>query len=76
MKRKYSLFAKIDGKWVRLSTIATNLQQARTVFQSSLISGSFLGFERGLKPVKSRLEIPSEEAQAALAASQFVFKTK
>jgi hypothetical protein len=76
MKRKYSLFAKDEGKWIRLSTIAIGLQHARTVFQSSLISGSFLGFEMGLRPVKSHLEIPSEEADKALAASRFVFKTK
>jgi len=76
MERKYSLFAKIEGKWVRLSTIAIGLQHARRVFQGALLSGSFLGFEMGLRPVKSHLEIPSEEARTALAASQFVFKTK
>jgi hypothetical protein len=47
----YSLFAKVDGKWRRLSGGAAILAQARLLFQGSLLSGSAKGYRMELRRV-------------------------
>jgi len=51
-KRLYSLFEKIDGKWVRQSETALYKDQAVRVFQTRLLDGSMNGKCMALRPVK------------------------
>jgi hypothetical protein len=46
----YSLFAKVDGKWIRIACVSTGLTSARIAFQSLLLAGTMRGFEMGLRP--------------------------
>jgi hypothetical protein len=50
--RRYSLFEKIDGKWVRLTSTSYLKQMAVHNYQSILISGSLNGHHLELRPVK------------------------
>jgi hypothetical protein len=52
-KRKYGLFEKRDGKWVRVSeTLSFYKPTAIRVFQNALLAGAFgQAPERKLKPV-------------------------
>lgn len=52
MKRLYSLFAKIDGKFVRISVCSYRLDLARRLYQNRLLMGTAHGVEMRLKPVK------------------------
>jgi hypothetical protein len=53
--RLYSLFHKIDGKYVRQSPLAYKKSLAVRVFQSRLIDGCLAGLEICLRPVKAEL---------------------
>lgn len=50
-KRKYGLFARIDGKWQRMTPLDLYLHQARTTFQTALLAITCKGFEVKLRPV-------------------------
>lgn len=52
MKRPYSLFVKIDGKYHRISKLAMLKPQAIRFFQNALLGGSMKGFAMYLRPVK------------------------
>lgn len=52
--RKYSLFEKREGKWVRISELAYKKSTAIRVFQSALLAYAFghSQYVRELRPVK------------------------
>ena len=52
MKRTYSLFVKVDGKYLRLSGMALPLDSARRIFQNMLLAGSMNGHNMNLRPAK------------------------
>lgn len=51
MRRRYALFEKVDGKWVRRSEYAYFKASAVQLFQGTLISTFFEGKNFGLRPV-------------------------
>jgi hypothetical protein len=50
--RSYSLFEKVDGKWVRLSKMSYRLDVARRAFQTALLNGCLTGHHMALRPVE------------------------
>lgn len=51
--RKYGLFDKIDGKWIRREgTGSYRKSLAVKIFQNALINGFFDGKQTSLRPVK------------------------
>ncbi len=50
MKRTYSLFEKVEGKWMRLSPYSYKLGIARSFWQNALITGSSTGHHMELRP--------------------------
>ncbi len=50
--RLYSLFEKIDGRWVRQSTASYHKASAVRVFQSALLDGFFSSKTVALRVVK------------------------
>ena len=58
--RRYALFKKVDGKWVRESQFAYRKSTAVRVFQGALLDGALGGGpERCLKVVKEQSTIQS-----------------
>lgn len=57
-KRKYSLYEKIDRKWVRVSDFSYPLQTARRVYQSSLLAAA-MGYSPNPKRLRPVEEIPA-----------------
>lgn len=55
-KRLYSLFEKVDNKWVRLSPFAYSLEICRRWFRDRLLNGSLEGRHMALRPVKESNE--------------------
>ncbi len=53
--RLYSLFEKVNGKWVRQSGLALHKASAVRVFQNALLNGFFAGREVSLRVVKPSL---------------------
>lgn len=49
--RMYSLFERRDGKWVRLSPLATKKDAAVRLWQTALLATAFGGPERSLRVV-------------------------
>ncbi len=52
MKRQYSLFVKMEGKFKRISRMSFSITRARSLYQNRLIAGSASGLEVRLRPVK------------------------
>lgn len=51
--RLYSLFEKVDGKWIRQSGLALHKDIAVKVFQGALLNAFFAGRTVGLRVVKA-----------------------
>ena len=51
-KRLYSLFERVDGKWVRLNQCAYVKKSAIRIYQSRLLDGFFAGRKIELRVVK------------------------
>lgn len=49
-QRTYSMFARENGKWVRITPLALVLSSARRLFQGALLDGSLAGLAMELKP--------------------------
>jgi hypothetical protein len=57
VKRKYGLFEKQDGKWVRLfPELAYTKEVAIRVFQTQLIDGFFVGKVRELRVLPKEVQ--------------------
>ena len=59
-RRRYSLFEKVDGKWVRRSDYAYFKDSAIQIYQSTLLSTYFEGKEYALRPVPTCVECGQE----------------
>lgn len=53
MKRKYGLFEKVDGKWMRLLGPVMEKEAAIRVYQTRLITGAIMGKTVELRVVKA-----------------------
>lgn len=62
-KRKYSVFKKVDGKWVRLSTAAFRKSVAVRLFQDILLGGSMDGYEMALRVVNDDKDVLNSEGK-------------
>jgi len=49
--RLYSLFEKVNGRWVRQSGLALRKSAAVRIFQNALLNGFFAGRHVALRPV-------------------------
>lgn len=67
-KRLYSLFAKVEGRHVRLSAGALTLDSARRIWQGALLGGSCRGIAMNLRPVDGQVELGSDRAREIEAA--------
>lgn len=63
--RLYSLFHKIDGRWVRQSSLAFRKGSAVRIFQNALLSASFAGIDVALRPVKAEIAPETPPAPSA-----------
>ncbi len=71
MKRTYSLFEKIDGRWYRLSRFSYSLKAARSNWQTSLILGSTSGHYMELRPVSPKVPTDDEAEEYRLNWTNF-----